>query len=66
MAELKPCPVCGKKPKIHYYPVNTGWAVCKPLFRKPHLKAVVAYAPPSQLNDAIVSAWNRMVDECKK
>lgn len=59
MAELKPCPVCGRKPKIHYYTVNLGWAECKPIFRKPHLMSVVAWAPPSRLEEAIIEAWNR-------
>ena len=64
MAELKPCPFCGRNPKIHYWPVNTGWAKCKPFLGKTHLIAVVAYAPPSQLKEAIISAWNREVDKC--
>lgn len=43
---LEPCPVCGKQPKVKrdYGYEGSGfgaWCViqCKPLFRKPHLKA---------------------------
>lgn len=43
--ELKPCPFCGKKPKvirdIGYETAGFGaWCIiqCKPFFRKPHLK----------------------------
>lgn len=64
MEGLKPCPICGKKPKIYYWPVNSGWAKCKPFFGKTHLIATVAYATPSQLNEAIVSVWNKEVDRC--
>lgn len=64
MIELKPCPICGRKPKIHYWPVNTGWAKCKPLFGKTHLIATVFYASPSELEDAIILEWNKEVDKC--
>lgn len=64
--ELKPCPKCGKKPKIRYYPPNAATAECKQLLRKPHLSAYVNYAPPSQLQTAIVDAWNRMVAKWAK
>lgn len=64
MLELKPCPICGKMPKIRYIPVNSGFAKCKPIFGKTHLLAVVAYAAPSQLKEAIVEEWNNEVDKC--
>lgn len=59
--ELVPCPICGRKPRIHYYPINTGWAECKPVFRKPHLTAVVAFASPSKLTETIIVEWNKAV-----
>ena len=64
MAELKPCPFCGKKPKIHYYPVNIGWAVCNPVFRKPHLETGAIFESPSKLKEAIIEEWNKEVEEC--
>lgn len=39
---LRPCPVCGKQPRvsISYAQGPGGWCViqCKPFLRKPHLK----------------------------
>ena len=66
MDELKPCPVCDKKPKLHYYSVNVGWAVCKPFLRKPHLETDAIYALPSELKGAIVAEWNRRVNDDRK
>ena len=64
MIELKPCPICGRKPKIHYWPVNTGWAKCKPSLGKTHLIATVFYVNPSKLEEAIILEWNKEVDRC--
>lgn len=64
MSELKPCPICGKMPKIHYYPVNVGWAECKLIFRKPHLTTDAIFENPSQLTEAIIEEWNREVEKC--
>ena len=64
MTELKPCPFCGKKPKIHYYPVNMGWAGCKSIFGKHHLQTKVIFDMPSQLEASIIEAWNKEVTKC--
>lgn len=55
---LKPCPVCGKLPKIKYYGVNSGWAYCKPLFGRKHKEVVVICEQPSKLKWAIATKWN--------
>lgn len=65
MPELKPCPVCGKKPKLHYYSLNLGWAVCKPFLQKPHLETGAIYTWPSELKRTIIAEWNRMVTNDK-
>lgn len=61
--DLKPCPVCGKKPKINYYGINSGWVYCKPIFGRKHKEVVVDYAQPSKLKLALVMKWNAEVSE---
>lgn len=61
MARMQRCPVCGKLPKVRIFPPNSAVIRYKPFFRKSHLTAVVAYAPPSQLQEAAVVEWNREV-----
>lgn len=59
--KIKPCPVCGKKPKIKYYEINAGWVYCKPIFGRKHKEVVVNYAQPSKLKLALVTKWNAEV-----
>ena len=60
--DFKPCPVCGKKPKVNYYGVNSGWAYCKPMFGRTHKKVVVNYEQPSKLKWAIAMKWNAEIE----
>lgn len=66
--ELKPCPICGKQPKIIYETSGFGaWCIiqCKPFLCKPHLKHEEG---KSIWNRALVHAiegWNRRVDDAK-
>lgn len=60
---LRPCPVCGKQPRVSvsYAPGHGGWCAiqCKPFLRKPHLKVEEGKA---LLNSAIRRArvrWNQ-------
>jgi len=66
MAKLKPCPFCGKMPKIRYFPPNAGLVMCKPIFKKAHLIAEVGFAPASELTETVVEVWNKAVDRCLK
>jgi hypothetical protein len=61
--ELKPCPVCGKQPKIKYYGVNYATAECKPLFRrKEHFGVFTGYTQPSKLTETVIELWNKGAD----
>ena len=61
--DLKPCPVCGRNPKIRTYGVNNAWVECKPWYRrKAHKSSKVIYAQPSELIEKAVKEWNTMVD----
>ena len=60
--ELKPCPVCGKQPKIKYYGLNYAEAQCKPLFGKAHLTVYTGYYMPTKLVKAVFEEWNEEVD----
>lgn len=60
---LKPCPVCGRTPKIRTYGVNNAWVECKPWHRrKEHKSSNVVYAQPSELIEKAVKEWNATVD----
>ena len=56
-----PCPICGKKPYVNYYPPNAGWVYCEGTFLKPHdrIKAYVQYENPSELVQTLVNKWNQ-------
>ena len=58
---FKPCPVCGKRPKVKYYGVNSGRAYCKPIFGRTHKEVVVNCEQPSKLKWAIAMKWNAEV-----
>lgn len=63
MTELKPCPVCGRTPKIRTYNVNIAWVECKPWYRrKAHKSTDVLYSQPSKLFEEAVAEWNALVD----
>ena len=55
-----PCPICGKKPYVTYYPPNSGWATCNGTFFKPHdrITAYVKWENPSKLVQSLASNWN--------
>lgn len=62
MEKLKPCPICGRKPKIHFFPLHYARIQCKPWYsREPHLKVYTGYCQPSKLMDEAVKAWNAIV-----
>lgn len=65
MTELKPCPVCGKMPKIirdYTYEMNGfgAWCIirCKPLF-KTHMKVEVGKASWNRALSYALEEWNR-------
>jgi hypothetical protein len=66
--ELKPCPVCGRKPKVKYCIIPTGVfckVMCKPLFRKEHLS--VKYGQAGEICDRAekqaFEEWNRRAND---
>lgn len=72
MAELKPCPVCGKMPKVTrdltYEALGFGaWCTiqCKPFLRKPHLKIEEGKARWERALEYAVEHWNRKCEDAK-
>ena len=70
MSDLKRCPKCGKIPKIKRdYGYETqgfgAWCtiVCKPFFRKPHLKVEEGKASWERALKYATEAWNRKSGE---
>lgn len=68
--ELKPCPVCGKQPKIFrdldYEILGFGaWCTiqCKPILRKPHLKIEEGKATWDRALKCGIEHWNRRTDD---
>lgn len=66
MSELKPCPVCGKQPKIirdiDYETYGFGaWCTiqCKPFLRKPHLKHEEGKSTWDRAFKYAIEAWNK-------
>ena len=65
---LKPCPVCGKKPKVKitYGKGNCGCLVrirCKPWWRRtPHISIEVCKAQDTKAKKAALKEWNYEVD----
>jgi len=55
-----PCPICGRKPYVNYYPPNVGWVMCRGTFFRPHdaIMAEVQYEQPSKLTQTLASKWN--------
>lgn len=69
MEKLKPCPVCGKQPKIFRdlgYEANGfgAWCTiqCKPFLRKPHLKHEEGKATWDRALKYAIEGWNWRVD----
>lgn len=64
--ELKPCPVCGRMPKVRYraFGVCGAWVKvrCKPLFRREHLAVWYGAATMELAFDMAVEDWNRGAD----
>lgn len=67
--KLKPCPVCGKQPRINRdygYEVNGygAWCTiqCKSFMRKPHLKVEEGKATWDRAVKYGIERWNRSVD----
>lgn len=61
--DLKPCPICGRKPKLRTYGVNIAWYECKPWYRlKPHKSSDAIYAKPYEVKEEAAKEWNEMVD----
>ena len=68
--ELKPCPVCGKHPKIirdiGYETSGFGaWCIiqCKPFLCKPHLKYEEGKSTWDRALIYAIEGWNRRVDD---
>ena len=68
--ELKPCPVCGKFPKIKrdycYEEMSYGARCtiqCKPFLRKPHLKVEEGKASWDRALKCGIEHWNRRVND---
>lgn len=66
--ELKPCPICGKIPKIkrdYSYEAHGygAWCTiqCKPLFRKPHYKISHGKATWNRALHYAMIDWNNSV-----
>lgn len=56
-----PCPICGRKPYVIYYPPNYGVAFCNGTFFYPHdqIVASVLYEDSSSLVKRLASDWNQ-------
>lgn len=61
--KLKPCPVCGRMPKVRYRAFGCcgDWVEvrCKPLFRREHLAVWHCVATEERAFDMAAEAWNR-------
>lgn len=64
--KLKPCPVCGRMPKVRYRAFGCcgTWVEvqCKPLFRREHLAVQHGAAAMERAVDMAAEDWNRRVD----
>lgn len=68
MAELKPCPFCGRKPKVKmlYYPTGGECIIeCKPIFRKAHKQILRCCANIDRAEKEAIEAWNRRAEDGK-
>ena len=67
--ELKPCPFCGRYPKIKrdYGYEESGFGawctiLCKPFLRKPHLKVEVGKSTYKRALEYAIDEWNRRAE----
>lgn len=70
--KLKPCPVCGKIPKVkrNYAYEASGYGAwctiqCKPLFRKPHLKIEEGKSMWNRAYKHAIEDWNEMNEKAE-
>jgi len=63
--DFKNCPICGRKPNVDTYNVNTALVSCcgKLFHRHDELSVFIEYARPSILFDVMKTKWNSLVDE---
>lgn len=66
MNDLKPCPVCGRMPKVRYRAFGCCGVLaevrCKPLFRREHIVAWHGAATMELAFEMAVDDWNRRAD----
>lgn len=64
--KLKPCPVCGRMPKVRYRAFGCCGVLaevqCKPLFRREHLAVQHGAATMERAFDMAAEDWNRRAD----
>lgn len=64
--KLKPCPVCGRMPKVRCSAIGHcgAWVEvqCKPLFRREHLAVRHGAATMELAFDMAAEDWNRRAD----
>lgn len=64
--KLKPCPVCGRMPKVRRGAIGRcgAWVEvrCKPLFRREHLAVRHGAAIMERAVDMAAEDWNRRAD----
>ena len=67
---IKPCPVCGKMPKIRYWDHWAAEAKCKPFLRKAHALVIVGVDATLPSRDTrtedVIMAWNAKVAEMQE
>ena len=64
--EVKPCPVCNKRPKMKCRVQGIGYlgiVTCGPLFGKPHIEVVVYENYQTSAMSSAINEWNRKVDK---
>ena len=69
MIKLKPCPKCGKMPKIKYQYAGVAGTVCiiqcKPFLKEQHFKVAVGQATKDRALKYAIEAWNRRCGDGK-
>lgn len=68
--KLKPCPICGKQPKVKrdYGSEGAGFGAwctiqCKPFLRRPHLKVEEGKAQWERALKYAIEEWNRRAND---
>jgi hypothetical protein len=65
---LKPCPECGRKPKVKllYYPTGAECIIeCRRLFCNSHRQVIICCASVENAERRAIEAWNRRADNGK-